>query len=62
MLTFISQAILYNSSMSIRKKLGSKLFDLAAKAYPKGQKGDTLRKEVGNLLFKLAAKVSPDKK
>lgn len=48
--------------MSKRKTLGTKLFDLAAKVYPKGVKGDSVRKELGNLLFKLAAKVSQDKK
>lgn len=45
-----------------KSRLGTKLFKLAAKVYPKGVKGDSFRKELGNLLFKLAEKVSPDKK
>jgi hypothetical protein len=45
-----------------RSKLGDKLFALARKTYPAGQKGDSARKELGNLLFKMAAAVYPDKK
>lgn len=45
----------------LRTKLGSSLFDLASKVYPKGKKGRSARKELGDLLFKVAAKISPNK-